>query len=304
MSKISDSRVVATSAAVSVLDVTFNITVALITSSTVMLSQALQGLSDLITGGILFLGVKRSRREGDHKFQFGYGRELFFWVLVAGIIMFAGTGSASLWFGYQQVINPTPVEHVWLAFGMLLVGLSMNGYAFSLSIKRLKQQGNDKHWLKHLLNSSIVETKATFVIDCLGSSSAVLGLIALTVFLLTGDARFDGAGSIAIGLTMMFAAFLLIRDVHDLIVGKAVDHQTYQRIKRAAERVPGVHDVLDLRTMYLGSERLLVILEVHVNENLDTDAIELLTDTIKHKVQKLVPIAHHIQVEVETPEEA
>lgn len=302
MAKVSDLRVVATSAGVSLLDVTLNIIVAILTSSTVMLSQSLQGLSDLITGGILFLGVKRSRRGHDNKFQFGYGRELFFWVLVAGIIMFAGTGLASLWFGFQQFVAPTSVENVWLAFCMLIFGFTTNGYALSLSVKRLKQQGNAKHWLKHLLSSSIVETKATFIIDCLGTSSTILGLFALGLFALTGDARFDGVGSMLIGLSMMGAALLLIRDVRDLIVGKAVDRQTRQEIITAATKVKGVQDVLDLRTMYLGSERLLVVLEVHIEDGLDTDAIELITDKIKHKVMHLVPIVHHIQVEIETPE--
>lgn len=302
MNKISDLRVVATSAGVSVLDVTLNVVVAILTSSTVMLSQALQGLSDLITGGVLFVGVKRSRRQGDNKFQFGYGREVFFWVLVAGVIMFAGTGLASFWFGYQQVINPTPVENVWLAFCMLTFGLASNGYALSLSVKRLRQQGKTKHWLRHLLRSSIVETKATFVIDFLGTSSTVFGLLALGLFVLTSDARFDGAGSITIGLSMMLAALLLIHDVRDLIVGKAVDKQTTEEIINATLQVAGVNEVLDLRTMYLGSERLLVVLEVHIADGLDTDTIELITDKIKHRVKRLVPIVHHIQVEIETPD--
>ena len=54
---ISDFRVVATSTFVSLFDVALNIFVAMITGSAVMLAQALQGLSDLVTGGILFFGT-------------------------------------------------------------------------------------------------------------------------------------------------------------------------------------------------------------------------------------------------------
>ena len=93
MANLSDVRVVATSALVSVSDVVLNLAVALLTGSVVMLSQALQGLSDLVTSGMLYIGVKRSAREADERFQFGYGRELFFWVLIASIIMFVGTGA-------------------------------------------------------------------------------------------------------------------------------------------------------------------------------------------------------------------
>lgn len=303
MSKVSDIRVVATSAGVSILDVVLNATVAFFTGSTVMLSQALQGLSDLITGGILYIGVRRSRRQADHRFQFGYGREIFFWVLVAGIVMFGGTGTASVYFGYQQIVHPDGIENVWLAVGMLIFGFITNLYAFHLSLRRLKEMSHRAHWWRHLVASSIVETKATFVIDFLGTLAASLGFVAIGIFLLTGDARFDGIGSVVIGLAMMTGAVLLMRDVRDLIVGKSVDTDTSKKIIKTAKAIEGVNDVLDLRTMYLGSNKLLVMLEVHLEDDLDTDTIEAITDKIKHKVQRLVPIVHHIQVEIETPDD-
>lgn len=302
MSKISDFRVVVTSFVVSLSDVTLNLLVALLTGSTVMLSQALQGFSDLITGGILYVGVRRSKQHSDEEFQFGYGREVFFWVLIAGIVMFGGTGAASVYLGYQEVINPTPIENVWLALMMLCLGITTNAYAFHLSLKRLRERGGGNGWWEHLVASSLVETKATFVIDFLGTLAAAVGLLSLTLFAFTGVDELDGLGSIIIGSLMMIAALLLIRDVRDLIVGRSVDKQTTRQIIAAARAVKGVNEVLDIRTMYLGSERLLVILEVHVQDGLETDTIERLTDNVKNEVKKLVPIAHHIQVEIETPE--
>ena len=302
MSKVSDVRVVLTSFVVSIFDVALNLVVALVTGSTVMLSQALQGLSDLITGGILFMGVKRSKRQSDNKFQFGYGREIFLWVLIAGIVMFGGTGAASVILGYNQFIKPEEIENIWLAIAMLVVGFSTNFYAFRLSLVRLKQHSRSGSLWRHLISSSIVETKATFIIDFLGTLAAVIGLISLVISMITGNEQFDGLGSIAIGLAMMVGAILLMKDVRDLIVGKSVDKDTSRRIIRAATSIDGVNKVLDLRTMYLGSEKLLVILEVHIQDDLDTDTIEKITDIIKTKVQRLVPIAQHIQIEIETPD--
>ena len=300
---ISDFRVVATSTFVSLFDVALNIFVAMITGSAVMLAQALQGLSDLVTGGILFFGVRRSKRTADHNFQFGYGREVFFWVLIAGIIMFVGTGGLSLFFGYQQLVDPSPVENVWVAMVMLVIGFSTNFYAFRLSLKRLQQRSNHGGVWKQLISSSIVETNATFIIDLLGTIAAVFGFIALLLFIITGYEQFDGIGSIVIGLSMMVGAYMLVRDVHDLIVGKAVDPATSQEIINAALSIKGVNEVLDLRTMYLGSERLLVVLEVHIEDDRSTDEIEKITDNIKHVVHEHIPIVGHIQVEIETPDE-
>ena len=299
---ISDLRVVATSAVVSISDVILNITVAVLTGSAVMLSQALQGLSDLVTGGILLLGVRRSQRQTDNNFQFGYGHEVFFWVLIAGIIMFAGTGGLSLYFGYQQIAHPTAIDNVWLALIMLVVGFSTNLYAFRLSLKRLRQRGRGQNTWRHIISSSIIETKATFVIDLLGTLAAIFGLIALIVYALTGNERFDGIGSVVIGLSMMAGSFMLMKDVRDLIVGKAVDIDTSRHIIAAAKSVDGVNDVLDLRTMYLGSDRLLAILEVHIRDGEDTDNVEKITDRVKENVRARVPTVELVQVEAETPE--
>ncbi|GAB3845166.1 cation diffusion facilitator family transporter [Nesterenkonia populi] len=301
--KVSDTRVVLTSTVVSVFDVSLNALVAIITGSTVILSQALQGLSDMMTGIVLFVGVKRSRRGPDTEFQFGYGREVFFWALIAGIIMFGGTGLASVYFGYQQFTRPEPVDNVWLAFIVLAFSFCTNAYAFSLSLRRLRQNGGTAGWIRRLRRSSLIETKSTFVLDSLGTTATGIGIIALLLFALTGDSRLDGAGGMAIGATMMCAAMLLILDIRGLIVGRGAGQATSQKIIDVAEGVTDVHSVLDLRTMYLGSDRLLVILEVHLKDGLDTDTIEELIDTIKRTVTDAVPSVHSIQVEVETPDD-
>ncbi len=302
MKPLSDVRVVGTSFVVSIMDVVFNFAIAIITGSTVMLAQGLQGLSDLITGGMLYFGVKRSKRSPTHKYQFGFGREVFFWVLMAGILMFIGTGGLSFYFGLQQFRFPQPIESVGLAFAMLTIGITANGYALSLSIRRLKHLHHRTGWWQQLRRSSVAETKATFLIDMLGTSSAILGFIALLVFAATNNPQFDGLGSMVIGVSMMAMSLLLMRDVRDLIVGRAVEPDVAQRIIGAAQSVPGVQSILDLRTMYLGSASILVILEVHLRDGLDTDEIEAITDNVKEVVQENIPEVHHIQVEIETPD--
>jgi cation diffusion facilitator family transporter len=300
--RLSDVRVVTTSLVVSFSDVVLNLLVAFMTGSAVMLAQALQGMSDLITGGLLLLGVKRSRRAADVDYQFGYGREIFFWVLMAGLLMFLGTGGLSLYFGYQQLVRPGVITNVYMAVAMLTFGLISNAYAFSLSVRRLRQAHRGAKWWRQLRRSSIVETKATLMVDLLGTTAAVLGFVSISVFLLTGNERFDGVGSILIGLMMMVASTILIWDVRDLIVGRAVGPGIAHDIMRAAKSVDGVNDVLDLRTMYLGSNKLLVIIEVHVQDDLNTDEIEKVTDRVKQLVHDTVPEANQVQVEVETPD--
>lgn len=216
--------------------------------------------------------------------------------------MFIGTGGLSFYFGWQQFTNPQPIENIGLAFAMLTIGITANAYALSLSVHRLKYLYKGFSWWHQLRHSSAAETKATFLIDVLGTSSAIFGFLALVVFVLTNNPQFDGLGSMVIGLSMMGMSMLLLRDVRDFIVGRAVEPHIAERIIGAAQSVKGVQDILDLRTMYLGSSSILVILEVHLHDGLETNEIEAITDNVKEVVQENIPEVHHIQVEIETPD--
>lgn len=300
----SDRQVVATSLAVSTSDVLLNFIVGFITGSQTMIAQALQGTSDLVTGSVLFVGVKRSDKKPDAKHPLGYGREVFFWVLVAGMFMFTGTGLLSFYFGYQQIVDPGEIETVGLAFAMLTFGFITNAYAFTRSLKRLHNSGKGKAaWKRQLLGSSLVETKATFTLDFLGSVSALFGLLALGMYVLTGDARFDGFGGLLVGVSMMVAAVALISDVKGLIVGRTAPPVTIAKITEIATKQKYVLEVLDLRTIFMGSSRMMILLEVHLDDHLATDDIEKVLDRIKDAIRKEIPSAYHIQVEVETPDE-
>ena len=303
MAKLSDVKVVVTSLLVSLSDVVLNLLVAIFTGSTVMLSQSLQGMSDLLTSGLLWFGVRRSQKEADAQFQFGYGREIFFWVMISSIIMIVGTGAMSLYFGYQQLRAPSSVENVGIAFAMLVFGFTTNCYSFSLSLKRLRANdpARKKSWLRVFMKSSLVETKATFLVDGVGTLAALLGLTALGAYVVTGMAQFDGIGSMAIGSLTICSAIVLMRDVRDLIVGRGVDEATLTRITKQATAVKGVQNVLDIKTMFVGSSKLFVVLEVHLHGRYKTAQVERIIDEIKQNVLQKVPMVHHIQVEVETP---
>ena len=299
--KYSDSNVVGTSLIVSVSDVVLNLIVGLFTGSTVIIAQSLQGLSDLITAAILFVGVKRSRKKPDKKHPLGYGREIFFWVLLASVLMFMGTGLYTTYLGLGQIINPGEINNIGIGYIMLTFGLITNYYAFRKSNIRLRGRKRVSTW-RVFKSSPLIETKATFIVDILGTISAIFGLVAVTLYAVTGFVQFDGVGSVMVGLTMMIAAVVLVLDVRDLIVGKSVPIEITRKIRSTTLKHEEVEEILDLRTLYLGSEKIMILLEVHLNEDMDTNGIEHLLDEIRLSIKTKIPQAYHLQIEVETPD--
>lgn len=298
--KVSARRVVWTSFFVDTLDVLLNVAIAMVTGSVVMLAEALQGLADLTTATLLVIGLKRSSRRADLLHSFGYGREIYFWTLMSGVIMMAVTSSLSIHYGWGRIIQPAVIEHLGLAFSVLVLGFATNVYACSLSYHRLVEQ-YPRHGIWHaFFNSSRIETKATFILDLMGSASALFGIISLTIYVFTGNSQFDGVGAILIGVTIAVLALLLINGVKDFMIGRSVSPQIADEIRKAVLLTKEVDRVLDLRTMYIGTDKLLVNAEVHVKPSLKTRDLEKLIDEIKANVRHEIPSIHHLQIELET----
>ncbi len=298
---VSVRRVVATSFVVDILDVLLSFFVTILSGSVVMLTQVLEGLADLAASGLLLVGFRRSLQKEDEIHPFGYGTEIYFWSFLSAIIMFALTSSLSFYFGWQRFLHPEPLKNIPIALIVLLITFFTNSYAFLLSYARLLKKRPPMHIFRIFYRSSLVETKTTFILDLMGASASFLGMIALGIYILTGDRRLDGLGAMVIGVILAICSFYLVLGVRDLMLGRRASAETEEKIREGALEVEEVEDVLDIKTLHIGTEKLLVNLDVHMKSRLGTRELEMLMDKIKEKIRSRVPSAKYIQIELETP---
>jgi cation diffusion facilitator family transporter len=286
---------------VDLLDVIINITVAILTGSVVMIAEAMEGLADLVAVGMMLFGYKRSKRHSNKKHPFGYGKEQYFWALMATFLIIGVTASLSFFFGLRAFLHPEPVENIVFALAVLFIAVCTNGYAFLLSYRKLAGRKSWRQFYKIFMESSEVAPKTTIILDAMGTLAALLGLIALVIYHLTGNERFDGIGAMSIGVMLVVFALLLIASTKGLVTGKSASPELEDKVNGAVLKIPEVHRVLDLRTMMLGPDKLLANVEVHLEDELTTDEIEKVIDKIKRQVRRDVPKEVHVNVEPETP---
>jgi cation diffusion facilitator family transporter len=101
----------------------------LISHSSAMLSEAAHSLADTITEVLLFVALKRGTRDPDEKHPIGYGRETYFWALLACLATFTLGAGFSF---YQGIVTITEGEeqgdpliaYIVLAVSFLLEGAS------------------------------------------------------------------------------------------------------------------------------------------------------------------------------------
>jgi cation diffusion facilitator family transporter len=296
---ITSKRVIVTSFIVDLLDIVLNFIVAILSGSVIMLTEVLEGIADLVSSAFLMVGFYRSKQKADDMHPFGYGNEIYFWSLLSALVMFGLTSSLSFYFGLQRIMHPQAVTNIGLALVVLLIAIGTNGYAFTLSLLRLLRRRPAKHIARIFFRSSLVETKTTFTLDLMGMCSAVLGTGALVIYYFTGDQRFDGIGAMIIGIFLAIFAFFLILGIRELLIGRSASKETEEKIRNAALQIDEVEDVLDIKTLHVGTEKLLVNLYVHMKSKLATRELEHLIDKIEDSVRREVPSAKYVQVELE-----
>lgn len=298
---ITAKRALITSFVVNIIDIVTNVVVAIITGSAVMFAEAMQGFADLTAVGLLLIGHRRAGRTATPTHPFGFGKEAYFWALLSAVIILLFTATISFYSGLQNLLQPKPVEFIAVAYIILGVAMVTNGYSFSVSARKLLDGKSIMKLPQAFMRTAHIALRTTVVLDSLGFLAAFFGLITLALYGITGDGRFDGIGAMIIGVILAFASIVLLSSVKAFIIGKRASAETEEAIKQAALSVDGVEHVLDLRTMMLGSENLLVNLELHFKDGLVTDDIEKIIDKVKRKVGHRIPGRTYIQVEPETP---
>jgi len=298
---ITSEKVVTVSFLVDIIDVLINLLVAIVSGSVVMLSQTLQGGADLLASGLLVFGIKKSKRRPDRKHPFGYGREIYFWTFISALTTFMITAGVSFYLGLKRFLNPQVLHNVNLAIIVLFVSILTNGYAMSLSFRRLLGKKIYKNILQIFLHSAFIATKTAFVLDLMGTLASILGLISILLYKFSNNQKLDGLGAMLIGITLAILAIFILKSAKDLLVGQSAPPEIEDKIRSTVETFSEVKKVIDLRTLHIGTGILLVDIEVNLQDGLTTDKIEILIDQIQVKIIKQVPGAKEVRVELETP---
>ena len=126
----------------------------------------------------------------------------------------------------------------------------------------------------------------------------MVGLIALIIYQASGIKYCDGLGSMVMGVIIAIMSIALIWGVKDYLSGKSASTEIEKKIRDAALGVKHVKDVLELSTMYMGTKKLLLHMDIGVNKSTTADEIGEIVDVLKKAIKKEVPIVSTIQIEV------
>ena len=282
---------------------------ALLTNSSAMWSETYHSFSDTFNQVLLLIGIKTSSRVPTERHPFGYGKEQFFWSFIVATLLFGISGILSFEKGFASIFDPvhqivnTNVSYIILLISAIFEGNALR-IAFNLFRGNIEARGEKVNLLK--LFTEFQESKDPTVLTVMVEDSAALlgiAIAAIGIYLsdVTNNMIYDAFASISIGAVLMLFAFFLAKENRALLIGEAMSKKDQVKIIEAVSKIPEVHRVITLRTMHFGPNDVLVAMEVSIVDNINTDQIEQVIDTIEERIKSVIDVktSSKIYVEVE-----
>jgi divalent metal cation (Fe/Co/Zn/Cd) transporter len=139
--------------------------------------------------------------------------------------------------------------------------------------------------------------KAALFEDTAALIGLVLAAAGLALRQLTGSGVWDAAASMAIGALLIVVAVKLGLDSRDLLIGRAADPEEQGVIRDEIEHTPGVDALVELLTMHLGPDHLLVAARVDFSGEISGDEAEDLASKIDQRLADRLTLTPHVFID-------
>jgi len=267
------------------------------TGSTSMLAESIHSLADTGNQGLLMLGGRMSRRPADDEHAFGYGRERYFWAFVVSLVLFTLGSVFAIYKGVTKISNPHEIESEAWAIGILLVAIVLEGYSFRTAIVESNRIRAGRSWPTFIRRSKKPELPVVLLEDAGALFGLVIALSAIGMSVATGDAIWDGIGTLTIGLLLGAIAAVLAVEMRSLLIGESGSARDVAAIEEAIRTSPRVRRLIHLRTQHMGPEELLVGAKVAFDPDLALAELASAIDELERRVREQVPYAQPMYVE-------
>jgi len=268
-----------------------------ITGSTSMLSEAIHSVSDSLNQVLLLVGGKRSEREANEQYQFGYGRVRYIYGFIVAIVLFVIGGVYSLYEGWHKWSHPEAIHNFGIAIGVLLIAIILESLSFRTAITEANKVRGSRSFPQFIQDARQPELPVILLEDFGALIGLIFALIGVSLAVITGDGRWDGMGAMAIGSLLIVIAVILVREMTSMLVGESALPEEYEAVKAALESAPLVERVIHLRTLHVGPDSLLIGAKIAITHSQTAEDIANGIDEAERLLRAAVPSAQYVFLE-------
>jgi len=267
-----------------------------LTGSSAMLAEGAHSVADTVNQAFLLTALSRSRKPADAQHPFGYGQERYFWSLLAAVGIFVLGAGFSVYEGIHSLMHPEPVEAAAVAFGVLALSAVFEGTSWVKALLQLRREAGERRvgLFRHVVTSPDPTAKTVAFEDTAALIGIVLAAGGISLHLMTGSAAWDGIASILIGLLLVVVAISLGTQSKRNLIGESLPPQARDQLQKIIDETPGVDVVVELLTMRLGPDDVLVAARVDVDDDATGGDLEQVADEAERRIRERFPEVRHV----------
>lgn len=269
-----------------------------ITGSSSMLAEGVHSVADTSNQGLLLVGQKRATKDADQLHPFGYGRSRYFYSFVVALVIFSLGSLFALYEGVEKIRHSGDhgLESPMVAVVILLVAIVLEGYSFYTAQKESRPLKGTASWWSFIRNSRTPELPVVLLEDAGALIGLVLALGGVGLTMATGDAVWDGIGTLCIGVLLGLIAIVLMVEMKSLLIGEGatVDEEA---ALTAALPGDGVDRIIHMKTQYLGPDELMLAAKIAIAPGATAPEIAAAIDAAEARVRAAVPQTRVIYLE-------
>ena len=248
-----------------------------VTGSVAIISDAIHDIGDAASIGVAYFLEKKSKKQPDDIYTFGYARYSVIGSVIITLILFVGSG-AVIFNSIERIFNPVEINYnEMIAFALIGTAINLCAAWFTKDGHSINQKAVNLHMLE----------------DVLGWIVVLLGAI---IMRFTDISLIDPVMSIGVALFILINAVKNLKEALDLFL----------------EKIPHGIDIDEIKAHILGIDGVLDVHHIHIwstDGNTNFATMHIVTEGDSHKIKEEVKaelkehgIAHST-LELELPDE-
>ena len=268
--------------------------------SSAMFSEGVHSVVDSADSALLLFGIARSRRPADEDHPLGHAHELYFWSFVVAVMIFGLGGGVTIYEGIAKLRHPGTLDNPFWDYVVLAVAGILQAASLVVGWRQFRKQIGDAPFLRAVHRSKDPSVFTVVIEDIVGIAGIAVAFAGVFLSHVFGDARFDAAGSVLIGLMLAAVAVLIGNEIRGLLIGESADPAMVREIRKLAEADPAVDRANPPVTIQLGPESVLVALELQFALRASAAEVTEAVDRIERAIQRRFPVVQQIYIEAES----
>lgn len=269
----------------------------LLTASASILAEAGHSVADTVTEIFLLTALRRSEKPADQRHPFGYGKERYFWSLIAAIGIFVSGAMFAFAEGVHALTEPVQQQsHPIVGYAVLALGFVIECVSWAKAWLQVRSEAAAHGTsIRYYLRMSDDPTVKTVLLE---DTAALVGLLlafaGVGLHQLTGKSLWDGLASLVIGILLTLVAFVLGLANLRLLIGQQADGRLLEALGTRLGDQPEVDAVVDLVTMSTGTGRVLLCARIDFAEELTSTDVEYAVVRIEAELRLAFPQLHEV----------